>query len=175
MPRGKPLTTESNGRGGEGRAGQGGEGLVGAGGAYPVKGGRVLGRELQLADDHLVRRDAAPPHVPEDVDEIGVVQPLDGRADEGAVDVGAGGRPGFLEGHARSVRGQRQVGESSQLWHAGLGELPCPSGLLCRPASGDRKGRTPEQQRALLPPPKGKHVRPAPGVHPSRPRTPAQP
>lgn len=123
---------------------------MGAGGAYPVKGGRVLGRELQLADDHLVRRDAAPPHVPEDVDEIGVVQPLDGRADEGAVDVGVGGRPGFLEGHARSVRGQRQVGESSQLWHAGLGELPCPSGLLCRPASGDRKGRTPERQRALL-------------------------
>ena len=47
----------------EGDAGQGDDGHVRAGCTDPVKAGWVLGRELQLADDHFVHRDSVPPHV----------------------------------------------------------------------------------------------------------------
>lgn len=109
---------------------------------YPVKGGWVLGCKLQLADDHFIHRDAVLPHVLQNVDEIGVVQPLEGRIDEGAIDVGIGSHLAILE-HHKYNQGDGDIGHSVKkggpVWHVPnfLGSSG-QSHLLCRPAARDK-------------------------------------
>lgn len=95
---------------------------------YTVKGGRVLSSKLQLADDHLVDRDSALQHVFQDVDEVGVVQLLDGRVDERTVDVGVGVQLRLLESQDITVSdmmagvGTRRPAIACTAWGAALSD-----------------------------------------------------
>lgn len=107
--------------------------------AYPVKGGWVLGGKLQLADDHFIHRDSVPLHVLQDTDEIGVVQLLESRVDERAVDVGVGNHLGFLENH--TISEMTATLGAKPLRHVWLGELLCPSGLQVQTSDQGQEGQ----------------------------------